>query len=113
MLAARAPQSGLIKVEIFLGTGSRARTRWWNLNASMSIGKRALRKMGNVNDARVLYEWQLTSRWLVLEAPHWTLELSGEEWQALSRALRHSGVGGRSMLAWINNHKEDTHVEGR
>ncbi len=109
MLQNRCPQKSrgleLTKVEIDLGRGSCALNRWWKLHQVLAIGKRALRKMGNSDSARIIYDWQLTTRWLVLEAPHWTLELDGAEWQALSRALRHSGTAGRSMLAWINAHK--------
>lgn len=100
---------GLTRVEIDLGKGSRASNRWGELNALLFKGKHKLRDMGNLDDARIIYVWQRSDRYKIREAPHWTLELDGAEWQALSRALRHTGTAGRSMLAWINCHRTDSY----
>ena len=105
MIKNRRVQMGLTKVEIDLGVGARALSKWNLLHNVLMEGKRELRRMGNQVDARVIYLWQKTPRYLIVEAPHWTLELDGHEWQALSRALRHSGTDGRSLLAWFNSYQ--------
>ena len=105
MIQSRRVQMGLTLVEIDLGVGCRALSKWNLLHNVLMEGKRELRRMGNAADARVIYLWQKTSRYRVVNQPHWILELDGHEWQALSRALRHSGVDGRSLLAWINIRK--------
>jgi len=112
VIQSRRVQMGLTKVEISLGVGSRALGKWNLLHNVLMEGKRELRRMGNANDARVLYRWQKTSRYLIVEQPHWTLELDGHEWQALSRALRHSGTDGRSLLAWMNSYGRTTKTFG-
>lgn len=111
MIEKRRPQMGLTRVAIPLGNGSAALTRHTKLHALLILGKQRLRAIGNPDDARAVYMWQLTSRYRIVEAPHWTLELNGEEWQALSRALRCIGREGRSMLAWLSIRKVDTHGE--
>ncbi len=108
-LQPRRPRKGLTKVEIDFGSGSRARTMWEQLHAILYTARNQLRARGNNSDARLLYDWQQTYQYKVVEAPHWIMELSGEEWQALSRGLRLAGTSGRSMYAWIMRHKVDTY----
>lgn len=105
----RRPQVGLTEVVINLGKGSSALNRWTHLNHLLRIAKQRLRKRGNHDDARAIYDWQLSKRYRVAELAHWTLEMTGEEWQALSRALRLTSTDGRSMLAWLSKRKLDTH----
>ncbi len=105
MIPNRKPQNGLVKVEIDFIGGSRALRYTRRLSKLLMQGKKVLRGMGNRQDADLLTEWQLTTRYRITNQHHWIMELTGQEWLALSRALRHQGTSGVSLLSWLSRHK--------
>lgn len=106
LIQPRKPQSGVESVELELGTGSRAYSRWKVLDAIMPLVKQSLRDAGQASQARIIFEWQEGMGYRVDRQPEtWTLRLSGEEWQALSLGLRHAGSTGRSMYQWLLLHR--------
>jgi len=109
MTERRAPQSGITKVEIDLGSGSKAYTRWKKLDALMPLVKQALRDRGQASQARVLSDWQRGFGYRVDRlGVGWTLTMDGGEWSALSLGLRHVIPEGRSMYWWFDKHSEKT-----
>ncbi len=103
----RAPQDGITRVTIDLGTGSRAYTRWKELDAMLPLVKQLLRDVGQPSKARDISDWQQMMGYRVDRAAnHWRLEMDGEQWQALSLGLRHGGTKGSSMYDWMLNHRE-------
>lgn len=105
MIQSRCAQSGLVSVKIDFIGGSRALKMTTKLHALLRYAKGTLRALGNVEDARVISDWQRTHRYKIANTPHWIMDLDAREWQALSRGLRQIGQPGLSMLNWINAHK--------
>lgn len=101
-IASRKPAMGLTKVEIDFGSGSKAMRRYVKLHVLLTFAKRKLRKMGNLEDARTIYLWQCSIGYKIDQQPQsWVLEMTGQEWVALSRALRQQGTKGRTMVTWL------------
>jgi len=106
MTQPRAPQGGVTKVEIDLGTGSRAYTRWKELDALMPLVKQVLRDAGQASQARVLTDWQMGFGYRVDRlGVGWTLTMDGGEWSALSLGLRDGGTEANSMYQWMLIHR--------
>ena len=103
----RAPQGDVTRVTIDLGNGSRAYTRWKQLDILMPLVKQAVRDAGQLSQARVLSDWQRGMGYRVDRDP-WTLEMDGGQWSALSLGLRHAGTKGQSMYWWFDKHSEKT-----